>query len=101
MNAESFEEPICVDKQSIAHNIQKDVPVVAYLDNGIVTKLRRGSNYEMVNQISSLFKKYNVQHVLMTDKLFIEVIGHGKFRRNFIKNNKEHIEPQKRKFKNK
>ncbi len=104
MKTEFLEETIHTGQQSVEYKTQKDTPVIVGLDNGIITKLRigqKGIKYEWVNIVSFVLKRYNVQYVLMTDKLFIEVIGQGDFRDEIQNKDKEQINAQKERFKDK
>lgn len=81
--------------------IQKNSPIVSYLDNSVITQFKKQNNDKIANCILSLFDKYNIQDFLITDKLFIEVIGQGQFRKNIEKKNKKEILLQKNKLKSK
>ncbi len=68
-----------------------------YLDNSVITKLRLSSSYtkeqlsHRVSLIKEIFQYFQIspENLLITDKLFLEIIGQGQVRSNFLKENKQ------------
>jgi hypothetical protein len=93
--------------KNIKHT-RRGFDVVAYFDNSIITRLRkRQGRYSKkarreIKFISlSFVRKYNIKNIHLTDKLFLEIIGCGQLRAVIVKGNRDLINTEKKKIRDK
>lgn len=82
----------------------KNENIKAYLDNSILSELRLKSK-EQIERITFILKNFKkrgivAKNFILTDKLFLEIIGHGNCRKNIVneESNKAFLIKEKDKF---